>query len=78
MAPGTALGFFWALGGICNHSFSVPTVDPPSATAERKELYRFSADMGKLALCIAEKYGGNGEKWYGHRLVGILDTNLPP
>ncbi|RDB29051.1 Peroxide stress-activated histidine kinase mak2 [Hypsizygus marmoreus] len=46
MSPGTALGFFWALG----------------AAAEKRELYRFSTDLGKLALRIAEKYGSSGEK----------------
>lgn len=43
MSPGTALGFFWALG-------------------ERRTLYRFSADLAKLALRIAERHGGSGEK----------------
>ncbi|GBE78499.1 histidine kinase [Sparassis crispa] len=51
MCPGTALGFFWALG----------------AAAERRELYRFSADLGKLALRIADQYGTNYEK--GRALV---------
>ncbi|OCH84424.1 histidine kinase [Obba rivulosa] len=46
MCPGTALGFFWALG----------------AAAERRELYRFSADLGKLALRIADMYGTSYEK----------------
>lgn len=46
MAPGTALGFFWALG----------------AAAERRELYRFSTDLAKLALRIAEKHGTSSEK----------------
>jgi len=46
MAPGTALGFFWTLG----------------AAAERRELYRFSADLAKLALQIADRHGGSGEK----------------
>ncbi|KAI0063199.1 STKc type histidine kinase [Artomyces pyxidatus] len=46
ISPGTALGFFWALG----------------AAAERRELYRFSADLGKLALRIAERYGTNSDK----------------
>ncbi|OBZ79765.1 Peroxide stress-activated histidine kinase mak2 [Grifola frondosa] len=46
MCPGTALGFFWALG----------------AAAERRELFRFSADLGKLALRIAEQYGTSFEK----------------
>ncbi len=27
-------------------------------------MYRFSVDMAKLALRIADKYGGSGEKWY--------------
>ncbi|KAI0294831.1 histidine kinase [Russula brevipes] len=48
MSPGTALGFFWALG----------------AAAERKELYRFSVDLGKLALGIAERYGTNADRWH--------------
>ncbi|KAI0090021.1 histidine kinase [Irpex rosettiformis] len=46
MCPGTALGFFWALG----------------AAAERRELYRFSADLGKLALRLADQYGSSHEK----------------
>ncbi|KAG5723159.1 Peroxide stress-activated histidine kinase mak2 [Termitomyces sp. T112] len=45
MAPGTALGFFWALGAV----------------AEKRELYRFSVDLGKLALMIAETHGSGGE-----------------
>ncbi|KAG5220648.1 Ser-Thr histidine kinase [Salix suchowensis] len=44
--PGTALGFFWALG----------------AAAERRELYRFSSDMAKLALRIADRHGTSGER----------------
>ncbi|KAI9509850.1 hypothetical protein F5148DRAFT_1275037 [Russula earlei] len=46
MSPGSALGFFWALG----------------ASAERKGLYRFSADLGKLALRIAERHGTNADR----------------
>ncbi|KAK0481591.1 hypothetical protein IW261DRAFT_1550690 [Armillaria novae-zelandiae] len=46
MAPGTALGFFWALGGA----------------AEQRELYRFSADLARLALRIAERHGSSSEK----------------
>ncbi|KAK7468476.1 Chk1 protein kinase [Stygiomarasmius scandens] len=46
ISPGTALGFFWALGGA----------------AERRELYRFSVDLAKLALRIAEIHGSSGEK----------------
>ncbi|KAF9498170.1 dual-domain HisK/Mak2 protein kinase [Pleurotus eryngii] len=46
MSPGTALGFFWALG----------------AAAERRELYRFSSDMAKLALRIADRHGTSGER----------------
>ncbi|KAI0078477.1 histidine kinase [Panus rudis PR-1116 ss-1] len=46
ICSGTALGFFWALG----------------AAAERRELYRFSADLGKLALRIADQYGSSLEK----------------
>ncbi|KAF8912937.1 dual-domain HisK/Mak2 protein kinase [Gymnopilus junonius] len=32
------------------------------ASAERREMYRFSADLAKLALRIAERYGSSGEK----------------
>ncbi|KAN0121467.1 histidine kinase [Russula decolorans] len=46
ISPGTALGFFWALG----------------AAAERRELYRFSVDLGKLALRIAERHGTNADR----------------
>jgi hypothetical protein len=35
-----------------------------AAAAERKELYRFSVDLGKLALHIAERYGTNADRWY--------------
>jgi hypothetical protein len=37
-----------------------------TVAAERRELYRFSADIAKLALRIAEKYGTPGEKWYAY------------
>ena len=33
------------------------------AAAERRELFRFSADLGKLALRIADQYGSSFEKW---------------
>ncbi|KAF9015434.1 dual-domain HisK/Mak2 protein kinase [Cyathus striatus] len=56
MAPGTALGFFWALG----------------AAAERRELYRFSADLGKLALRIAARHGSMGEKCRANLLYCAL------
>ncbi|TFK40893.1 dual-domain HisK/Mak2 protein kinase [Crucibulum laeve] len=46
MSPGTALGIFWSLGAV----------------AEKRELYRFSADLGKLALQIADRHGSMGEK----------------
>ncbi|KAJ3724256.1 hypothetical protein DFJ43DRAFT_1157787 [Lentinula guzmanii] len=46
ISTGTALGFFWALGGA----------------AERRELYRFSADLAKLAIRIADVHGSSGEK----------------
>jgi hypothetical protein len=45
MSPGTALGFFWALGA-----------------AERRELYRFSVDLAKLGLRVAERHGSSMEK----------------
>ncbi|KAF8746288.1 hypothetical protein AX14_000082 [Amanita brunnescens Koide BX004] len=46
VTPGSTLGFFWALG----------------AAAERRELYRFSTDLAKLALRIADKHGNSGDK----------------
>ncbi|KAF8349828.1 hypothetical protein F5887DRAFT_942564 [Amanita rubescens] len=46
ITPGSTLGFFWALG----------------AAAERRELYRFSTDLAKLALRIADKHGNSGDK----------------
>lgn len=32
--------------------------------AERRDLYRFSSDLAKLALRIADVHGSSGEKWY--------------
>ncbi|KAJ7139584.1 dual-domain HisK/Mak2 protein kinase [Mycena epipterygia] len=46
MSPGTAIGFFWALG----------------AAAERKDLYRLSVDLAQVALKIADRHGGSGDK----------------
>lgn len=36
---------------------------PIQAAAEKRELYRFSSDLGKLALLIADRHGSSGEKW---------------
>jgi hypothetical protein len=33
------------------------------AAAERRGLYRFSVDLAKLALRIADKHGNSSEKW---------------
>lgn len=64
MCPGTALGFFWALGGMCQWVSPVDVlIHSGEAAAERRELYRFSADLGKLALRLADQYGSNHEKW---------------
>ncbi|KAI6045151.1 STKc type histidine kinase [Pisolithus marmoratus] len=46
ISPGTSLGFFWAIG----------------AAAEKRELFKFSVDLGKLALRIAYLHGGGMEK----------------
>ncbi|KAJ3575904.1 hypothetical protein NP233_g779 [Leucocoprinus birnbaumii] len=46
MTVGTAVGFFWAL----------------PAAAERRGLYRFAADLGRLALQIADMHGSMAEK----------------
>ncbi|KAI3615522.1 histidine kinase [Moniliophthora roreri] len=56
ITPGTALGVFWALGGA----------------AERRELYRFSTGLGKLALRIAEQHGTNSEKCRAYVLFCAL------
>ena len=65
MSPGTALGFFWALAGVYYKYLSVMTcLVTSAAAAERKELYRFSVDLGKLALRIAERHGTNADRWY--------------
>ncbi len=32
--------------------------------AEQRELYRFSADLARLALRIAERHGSSSEKWF--------------
>ncbi|KAJ7022028.1 hypothetical protein C8F04DRAFT_1139170 [Mycena alexandri] len=52
MSPGTAIGFFWALG----------------AAAERKDLYRLSVDLAQVALKIADQHGGSGDKCRAHVL----------
>ncbi|KAJ6569666.1 dual-domain HisK/Mak2 protein kinase [Mycena capillaripes] len=56
MSPGTAIGFFWALG----------------AAAERKDLYRLSVDLAQVALKIAERHGGSGDKCRAHVLYTAM------
>ncbi|KAF7319894.1 Histidine kinase [Mycena kentingensis (nom. inval.)] len=56
MSPGTAIGFFWALG----------------AAAERKDLYRLSVDLAQVALKIANQHGGSGDKCRAHLLYGAM------
>ncbi|KAF7367339.1 Histidine kinase [Mycena sanguinolenta] len=56
MSPGTAIGFFWALG----------------AAAERKELYRLSVDLAQVALKIVERHGGSGDKCRAHLLYAAM------
>jgi hypothetical protein len=34
--------------------------------ADKRGLYRFAVDLGKLALDIADRHGSNGNKWYCH------------
>ncbi|KAG1716795.1 hypothetical protein ID866_393 [Astraeus odoratus] len=46
ISPGTSLGFFWVTG----------------AAAEKRELFKFSVDLGKLALRFAYLHGGSREK----------------
>lgn len=60
----TALGFFWALGGRSHLLCSCePLIKRRQAVADRRDLLRFSVDLGKLALCIAEKHGTSSDKW---------------
>ncbi|KAJ7693555.1 dual-domain HisK/Mak2 protein kinase [Mycena rosella] len=56
MSPGSAIGFFWALG----------------AAAERKDLYRLSVDLAQVALKIADRHGGSGDKCRAHVLFCAL------
>ncbi|KAJ7922998.1 hypothetical protein B0H13DRAFT_1981220 [Mycena leptocephala] len=56
MSPGTAIGFFWALG----------------AAAERKDLYRLSVDLAQVALKIADRHGGSGDKCRAHVLYSAM------
>ncbi len=51
------------------HSFSQ---SKSVAAAERKELYRFSVDLGRLALRIAERHGTNADRWYVSICFGML------
>ncbi|KAH9921391.1 histidine kinase [Fomitopsis serialis] len=45
-----------------SHKQTLTLADEQTAAAERRELYRFSADLGKLALRIADQYGTSYEK----------------
>ena len=63
ISPGMALGFFWALGGLYFQACFCHSSGIQLSVAERRELYRFSADLAKVALRIAERYGTSGEKW---------------
>lgn len=44
-------------------SFCIISSYARTVAAERRELYRFSSDVAKLALRIADKHGTSGEKW---------------
>ena len=44
--------------GLCLSMFM-----PLLAAAERREMYEFSVDLGKLGLQIAETFGTSEEKW---------------
>lgn len=76
MTPGTALGFFWALEGMSTFNSaqeyaSILLV----AAAERRELYRFSCDLAKLALRIADKFGSESSMCLScHCLICIQIT----
>jgi hypothetical protein len=75
MSPGTALGFFWVLGGVYCYFLSATTfLIALAASAERKELYRFSVDLGKLALRIVEQHGTNADRWYAPCCLIVVQT----
>jgi hypothetical protein len=75
MSPGTALGFFWALGGVYCQRISAKYCSLIcAASAERKGLYRFSVDLGKLALRIVERHGTNADRWYAACCSIIVHT----
>jgi hypothetical protein len=77
MSPGTALGFFWALGGVyCQLIYTKYSSLICAASAERKGLYRFSVDLGKLALRIVERHGTNADKWYASCCSIIVHAEL--
>ena len=68
--PGFLLGTRRCVPAICMVIFRT-LIYPSPAAAERRELFRFSADLGKLALRIADQYGSNFEKWCASVVVGI-------
>lgn len=65
MSPGTAIGFFWALGGTSLYQWATLShrFTNSLAAAERKDLYRLSVDLAQVALKIADRHGGSGDKW---------------
>jgi hypothetical protein len=69
LSPGSGVGIMWCLGGnisrLFQDEFRVWVADRTAfaAAAERRELYRFSADLGKLALRVAGLHGSAAEQW---------------
>ena len=64
---GCHLGLPWVSFGlweVCFNGISEFFHSHISLALERRELYRFSADLAKLALRIAERHGSSGEKWF--------------
>lgn len=45
-------------------SLAVTSCPQPTVAYAKREMYRFSSDLAKLALRIAERYGSLGEKWF--------------
>lgn len=62
ISPGTAVGLFWFLGAI----------------AEKRQMYRFCSDLGKLALQLAYKFGNSIDKCRSETLYSAMASGYAP
>jgi hypothetical protein len=58
-AQGSAFFLHWRVSRVYHHGI----ISIKNFIVERRQLYRFSADLGKLALRISERFGTSSEKW---------------